>query len=328
VTSLLQGTVLGLPQKLDENHATALRSFLDQTWTTVTGKRPGELSDDLQVCKRWFDPIAQGQRLRRELADLPQIGDAGDPGPPLTFNVGSGRLLVTPEGRCALHLLERFRGSPNLMLSDTDFLPYDRLLADLYRGWSRHRIQSVVDLLRGAEKPLQIPAAGVVLALLVNRCTSEDRALIRYPSGKPRDVVDRAFFKSVQAFADVLAPKSRANRMNPQLVSGWMLYEARRRLGDAMVTVDARGGHMGRVWIRQEQIDYVVSIVARDLMRGHRSRPSSSMVAKAFDSLVAALRSELPNLAGYGAVHERPPETVALRGKLVDALVNTAPALA
>src|SRR5256885_10207583 len=50
--------------------------LLDRTWTNMTGQHPGELNADLQLCKRWFDPIAQGHRLRRELAQVPSTTDS------------------------------------------------------------------------------------------------------------------------------------------------------------------------------------------------------------------------------------------------------------
>ena len=96
-----------------------------------------------------------------------------------------------------------------------------------------------------------------------------------------------------------------------------MLYEARRRIGEELVVVDARAGGNGAVWIRPDGIDNVVDIVARDLVRGHRTRVTSGKFAEAYDALVAELRRELPTLAGFGLAHERPRETQRLRARLV-----------
>jgi hypothetical protein len=229
---------------------------------------------------------------------------------------------VTPEGRCALDLLQNLPDSPAHVISDPQLIAYDRLLAGLYRDWARHRLQSVVELLTGSTKPLQIPAAGVVIALLVNRCTTESRALTRFASGSAREVVDRAFFSPVQAFADILAPSRRRNRSNPRLVSGWMLYEARRRLGDGLVVQDARNGVDGKVWIRPAAEGNVIEIVTRDLVRGHRTRATPERFEKAYDALVAALRRELPKLAGFGLVHERPLDTQQLRERVLLSLTR------
>lgn len=316
-----RSSLLGLPPHLDEESALTLRRALTEIWTITVGAGPGELEADLDVCRRWFDPVAQGQRLRRELAQLkPSPPEVPDPGAPLTLSVGKSKRLVTPEGRCALDLLERLSSSGSITIADAQTIPYDRLLGQLYRKWSRHRLQSVVSLLSGSDKPLQIPAAGVVIALLVNRCTSEGRALTRFASGSARDVVDRAFFTPVQVFSDTLAPQRRGNRNDPRLVSGWMLYEARRRLGQDLVVIDARGGVDGKVWITPESELDVIDKVCRDLARGHRSPVSLTGVATAFDALVNELRKELPKLAAFGLVHERPHDTQRLRKRLLASL--------
>lgn len=311
-------SLLGLPPRLEGNEAERIRRALTETWTITVGAVPGDLQADLVTCRRWFDPVAQGQRLRRELSELKGLpSHLSDPGPPLTFPVSEDKRLVTPEGRCALELLEKSpRGVP-LLVTDAETLRFERILGHLYADWSRHRLKSVVRLLTGTDKPLQIPAAGVVTALLVNRCTSEDRALTRFASGEARDVIDAAFFAPVEAFADILAPSRRGNKNDPHLVSGWPLYEARRRLGDGLVVVDARGGIDGKVWIRSERETEVVDKVARDLARGHRSRVTVTLLATAFDALVQGLRQELPNLAAFGLVHERPHETALLRERLL-----------
>ncbi|HEX8303979.1 MAG TPA: hypothetical protein VF612_03805 [Jatrophihabitans sp.] len=244
-----------------------------------------------------------------------------DPGPPLTLFVSSMKRLVTPEGRCALDLLQSLpRDRTAYALVEVDFVPYERQLAAVYKDWSRHRLQSVIDLLAGTTKPLQIAAAGVVIALLVNRCTSEDRALTRFAAGTARDVVDAAFFKAVTSFATALAPARRGNPENAKLVSGWMLYEARRRLGDGLMVVDTRGGEDGKVWIEADAVDHVIEVIARDLARGHRVRVTPANFAAAFDALVDALRSELQGLASFGLGNERPLDTKRLKQRLIDSL--------
>src|SRR6266516_1249223 len=101
-------TLLGLPDYIEYDQALALISALERTWEAVVGAPPGDLDSDLTICRRWFDPVAQGQRLRRELAQLPLLPeDLADPGEPMTLTVDSRKRLVTPEGRCALSLLKQ-----------------------------------------------------------------------------------------------------------------------------------------------------------------------------------------------------------------------------
>ncbi len=318
-----ENTLFGISGYLDRSQAEALTTLLRSAWTMTMGKPPADLEDDLEESRRWFDPVAQGQRLRRDLALLPEFPEGlDDPGPPLSFSLGPRRWLVTPEGRSVLDLLEHLPKDPSgHVLGYEQLAPYERRLALLYRRWSRHRLRSVVGLLAGTTKPLQVPAAGVVIALLVNRCTSDQRALTRFSSGSVRDVVDRAFFSPVQAFADILAPSKRRGRADARLVSGWMLYEARRRLGEGLVVVDARGGKDGKVWMRPEAVAEIIDVVTRDLARGHRARATVEHFASAYDALVTELRHQLPALAGFGLVHERPPETTRLRERLLERMV-------
>lgn len=315
-----QTTLLGLNGYVDREKIDMLVASLSAIWQLSMGTSVSELECDLELCRRWFDPVAQGQRLRREVQTIPRIPEhMWDPGPPMTLNVSRARSLVTPEGRCLLDLLVHLPHDPRgQLISDAHLVPYDRLLAHLYREWARHRIHSVIDLLAGEKKPLQIPAAGVVIALLVNRSTSPDRALIRFPSGAARDVIDEAFFKAVESFAQTLAPKRRPTR-DPRLISGWMLYEARRRLSDDVLIVEgARPDTEGRIWIDEAKQDQALEVVARDLSKGHRARVTTESLAKAFDALVATFRSETARLAGFGLAHERPANTKRIRDALVE----------
>ena len=290
----------------------ALRSL----WTLTMGQPTGELVDDLQALHRWFDPVAQGNRLRRDLAALPlPSAEWTDPGPPLTCAASGRRRLVTPEGRCLLQLLDVLDQTPSLV--EGVAVPLERLLLDTYRTWNRHRLDSVVALLDGDNKPLQIPAAGVVLALLVNRCTAEDRALTRFADDPARNVIDEAFFDAVSTFATSLVPQRRGTRANATLISGWMLYEAGRRIGHGLVVVETRGGKNGAVWIEESATEHVLDVVARDLARGHRSKVTVPALGAAFDVLVDALRGRMPQLAGYHLAHERPVATAQLRQQLL-----------
>lgn len=317
---------LGFGPYISGHEAQMTRERLDTLWLQTAGRARSSLSDDIEYCRRWFDPVAQGQRLRKELAVLPEMpNDWQDPGSPWTIRVEANRYLLTPEGLCALKYLDRILpgvAEHEVMLSE--LAPYERLLNDVYRRWNRHRLNSVIELLQGTTKPLQVPAAGVILALLVNRCTNEPRALTRFANGAKREMVDRAFFSPVQAFADTISPGRRGNRSDPRLVSGWMLYEAGRRIGRGLVIEDAKQGQDGKVWIDSAAVDEVMSLVARDLQRGHRTKVTVEIFAEAFDALVAQLRNELPALAPFGLAHERPIETARLRTHMMNALSKAA----
>ena len=317
-------SLFGIPDQVTHAQVEQLIFDLSRAWETVFDQPVGELENDLVIIRRWFDPVAQGQRLRREISDLPVMPESlGDPQPPLTVGLGPGRWLVTPEGRCALDLLKQLPAERAIHhVTSTQLAPYERRLAMLYRDWCRHRLDTVVALLSGTTKPLQIPATGILIALLVNRSTTEERSLIRYTSDPERTVVDKAFFAPVQAFADILSPNRRRGTLSSQLISGWILYEVRRRIGDAMVLVETRNGQDGAVWVKAECESAVLDTVARDLSRGHRTRVTVELFGSAFNNLVTELRHESKSLAGFGLAHERPRNTVRLREELTERIVQ------
>jgi hypothetical protein len=322
VSSNVPNSLLGLPVHMDRSEAGLLLLRLEVIWQTSFGVALGDLDDDLRACKRWFDPVAQGQRLRRELSELPELpDDLIDPGDPLTFRVADRKLLVTPEGRCVADILQRaMSNNINPLIIESQADKYYRKLASLYREWGLHRLRTVVDLLAGETKPLQIAAAGVVIALLVNRNTSEDRAIVRFASGRERDLIDQAFFAPVDAFAKILAPQRSQRRSDPKLISGWMLYEARRRLDGCVVLFETKGRANGKVWIREDDEEEVIKVVTRDLARGHRMRVTPERFGEAYEALVVSLRRSLPRLAAYELVHERPKNTDRLRLRMMDSL--------
>ena len=315
-------TLLGISGSITAEKVDQQIQDLSKAWEVVFKKPVSNLDDDLNATRRWFDPVARGQRLRREIAKLdPMPNGLAGLKPPLTVQVEEGKLLVTPEGRCVLDLLQGLpRGRTVHNVTQAEITPYERRLAKLYQSWSRHRLNSVVSLLEGTYRPIQIPAAGIVVALLVNRSTSPDRALIRFTSDPERGVVDKAFFAPIQKFSDILWPERRKSEISAHLITGWMVYEVRRRIGSAVVINDEREGKNGSLWIDSEYESSVIEVVARDLVRGHRVRVDKDRFLQAFDGLVAELRRESKALAGFGLSHERPRNTTRLRNLFADRL--------
>ena len=315
-------TLLGISDSITAEEVDQQIQDLSKAWQLVFKKPVGNLEEDLEATRCWFDPVARGQRLRREIAKLDPMPD----GPanlksPLTVRVEQGKFLVTPEGRCVLDLLQGLPKDQAVHnVTQEQIVPYERRLAKLYQSWSRHRLNSVVSLLEGTYRPIQIPAAGIVVALLVNRSTSPDRALIRFTSGPERGVVDRAFFAPIQEFSDILWPERRKSEISAHLISGWMVYEVRRRVGSAVVLNDEGDGQNGSLWIESAQESSVIEFLARDLVRGHRVRVDKDRFLRAFDGLVAELRRESKALAGFGLSHERPRNTARLRNLFADRL--------
>jgi hypothetical protein len=326
--------VIGIEAPLSRRQAEALRQDLLTLWQGLFGAL-GSLPEDLQTTRRWFDPVAQGDRLRRAIAELdPDPPFQGPVDSPLVVAVDENRTLITPEGRCAIDLLQRslalsaeLEADETLPLVETHDI--ERLLLRTYREWGRHRLDGVVRLLNGQDKPLQVPAAGLVLALLVNRSTAPTRAMVRYRTGVRRQQVDDAFFGPVAAFSRCLAPKTRADPAKWRLISGWHSGEARRRLGQAFVLEREQTERDGKIYILESHQHEVLDLLVRDLRRGHRAPVTLQMMEQAWTELVAAFRESVPALAGYGLVHERPLDTARLgqelwqRFELLDASEST-----
>ena len=314
--------LMGVSGLLAQPRVEQLVEALTAAWHVSMERSLSDLDEDLAALKRWYDPVAQGQRLRRDIASLELFpADLDDPRPPFTVSVAPGRVLITPEGRCSIDLLKKLPADrAEHLITDELVQPYERRLAHLYQNWSRHRLNSVVQLLAGTDKPLQISAAGVIVALLVNRSTSQERALVRFRAEPRRTIVDQAFFAPILAFANVLAPSDRRTTLSSQLISGWILYEVRRRVGDSIELMEARSGSDGAVWIMAHRVEEVIDIVARDLIRGHRAHPTLEEFAMAFDALVQEMRNQSSVLAGFGLAYERPTETQRLRGQFENRL--------
>ncbi|WP_433724624.1 hypothetical protein ACQP2Y_03785 [Actinoplanes sp. CA-051413] len=239
----------------------------------------------------------------------------------MTLEVTGETSLITPEGRCAITLLEGVGGQSELaesfQIDPVRAAQIQGQLLQLYRSWSRHRIESVLRLLQGVDKPLQIPAAGLILALLINRSTSSERATIRFRAGFKRQEVDNAFFEPVSAFVQILSPSTRADSRKWRLISGWVAGEARRRVGSAFVIERETSERDGRIYIREDRRGEVLDVVARDLKRTQEGQIDSRLLSDAWDGLVKAFRQSLPALAGYGLAHERTSETARLKQDLL-----------
>jgi hypothetical protein len=228
--------------------------------------------------------------------------------------VDAQRLLITPEGRVALELLERaIEGSGVDVTIDIHLAAVrERDLLALYRDWGRHRLRSVIDLLGGGEKPLQIPAIGAVLTLLVNRSDSPERAITRFPPGTAQDVIDDVFRSCANAFSEQLAPSTRRATNKERLISGWTLGEIARRMPDALQSSDAHG-----VYVAGERRAELTGLIVSELAR--REGVDKRRLEEAFDALVGEFARRSQALAGYQLLFSRPVETERLRASLLDA---------
>lgn len=303
---------LGLEAAQPRTEAEALASALEALWSATIGPLR-DLDGDLATLKHYFDPVATGARLRRDLARLaPAPPSALALGAPHVLTVDEHRRLISPEGRVALAVLRDalLRDSDPVLVADVDVREAERRLLDLYRAWSRHRIDQVLALQSGSDKPLQMPAVGLLLALLVNRADDPARAVWLPADAAELRRIDRAFIEPADRFAKTLMPSLKHNAAKESLRQGWWLGEITRRIPAALVAQDDRlyvvpGGH-----------EQALELAARELS----GRPvDAAAVAEAFDVLVDTFRARVASLAAFDLAFERPNDTARLRGELIDA---------
>jgi hypothetical protein len=300
----------GLPDALRTSQADCLAGDLEAAWCATYGAL-ATLQKDLQRTRRYFDPVASGNRLRGALAALPATEFSVAVPTELAIPVAGERLLITPEGRCAIDLLRR----DARVSGEAVFLPaaavhgYEALLLRLYRDWDRHRLRQVVALLGGDDKPLQLPAAGVVLALLVNRSNSPEQAIRKRADRSTRQLVEEAFFAAVYRFADAFGASGRRDPRKQDLFKGWAVGEVRRRLDRVLVS------DSDMLYLPEDRRADAVSRLANELAR--RRDADEDKIAAGFDGLVAALREHVAAFASYGMAHERPRDTARLREELL-----------
>jgi hypothetical protein len=304
---------------MSRSAALQLHGVLLRLWEACHHRRPASVRHDLDLHRRFFDPVATGKRLRETLPKVDAVVTAEALSPAQAIAIGSGRQLITPEGRVALELLERALGSTDELEVKIDLrlaARWERELLDLYRDWGRHRLRSVVELLGGGDKPLQIPAIGATLTLLVNRADDPERAIKRFAPGTSQDVIDEAFRSCAQAFAQQLAPSERRSRTKERLISGWTLHEVTRRMPDALCISDEHG-----VFVVPGRRRDVIGLLVAELKR--RRGTDEQLLLDAFDALVREFSRRAQALAGYGLLFERPVETARLRQTLLDTWVSS-----
>ena len=314
---------LGLPPVTTRRSANQAVRAAKQLFEHLYGPSEG-IEEDLDRCSVYFDPVAQGQRLRRELTSLEriEINASAVPGRWL-LRLPDEKLLLTPEGVAGMHALQYSlaRSAGDAVLLEESVLESTAALLDRYVSWSRHRVNGVVRLLEGVDKPLQVQAAGALIALLINNNVGRTNAISRQDSRDlaRRDAVDQAFFKPVAAFTRAIAPNSKIKSGGAKLISGWPMGEIARRFGSGFVANSPKDSGPGLIYIEPEGVERAIELIAKDLARGHRRRPTVNELAIAIDELVDVFRQNRSVLAGYGELHENSTNTAAIRGRILAA---------
>lgn len=317
--SELASTLFGMPLVLGAEDARRVTRAAEEAWELQTGRPPGEFEKDLEALAAWFHPRLRGVTLRTRLGELEPLRVAVSGIPALVLlPCGEGRWLLTPEGRAWLALSgePRSRSRGQLVFAAEQGRPLEARLLELYRGWSRHRIEDVLEKRSGAGSPLLPTAVALVLLLLVNGSLEEARAIRRVRAPEAQARIDDVVADAIGAFADSLAGPGSRQRSPEQfsLWSGYPLTEARRRLADLLV-VDPE---VGAIYLAPGSEERVIDFLSRDLARRRGLGPEQ--LGGAFDALVETYRRRLPDLSALGSGFERIGRTEALRERLTGAV--------
>lgn len=307
---------LGLDRVLEAEAAERLVAEITRLWIVQTGRSPGSLRDDLELLKRWFDPVASGERLRREVGRAPRR-EIAQIQPPLIYPINDEAVLVTPEGRVALDLLEAAianpLGSTRRLLIDPELAA--RLMGELlvlYTGWCRQRLDGVVGLLTEETATLRPGAAGLLIVLLINRNTSAERAVPRPRNDTARRAIEYAIGTPAMAWTQEFTGRAPSGAA-VDLYRGWAIGELARRLGPALhLGFDGPG-----IFIDESAVETAVGRLVADLER----RPSNvrERVPASWAALLESYRQQRPVLASLGVAFELPSVTRALGDRLLAA---------
>lgn len=313
--------VLGLPKQIKRPDAERLLGDLTVLWQMASGHAVGGWLADLDDLRELFDPVATGRRLRARLVGLPGASGLGPIDERHALVVPPDGLLITPEGRAAIEMLRRGLAAADIACVTLDETLAIRLTGDLldaYRLWGRHRLTSTIKLMDGGAAPLQLPAIGTVVTLLINRCDAQTRALPRFDKqDNPRgqDDIDSVVFSCSEAFGSTIKASPRRKPGKERLISGWYLGEINRRLPGALQMSE-------RLYVEPEKRGELVAFLGRELSRRN---VDERRCQDAFDEAVQELRRRAPTLALYDVLYERPRDTERLGASLLAALRQAQP---
>lgn len=313
--SVLRSDIFGMPLAIRQADALRAKNVIEDVWGKQFGTGPGPFDEDLDLLADWFHPKLRGQTLRDALDGLKETSSSSGIPDQIILPCGGGTHLVTPEGRTWLECLSDAKTSSGgiYVFRSDEIEPRERALLDLYRRWSRHRIEDVIQKRTGRAAPLLPPAVGIILLLLVNRSLSPDTAIRRVRDPHRQERIDEVVADVLEAFSDQLKTTKRGrNRKHFSLWSGYPLTEARRRLGNQLVL----DRDEGLVFIDRDSEMAVTDFVADDLAR--RRDVDRDDIERAFDALVASYRSRLDDLSALGSGFERIGSTAALKSRLSD----------
>jgi hypothetical protein len=245
------------------NKEDKLRAALEQAWLNAAGRKTGSYQDDLEALGAYFNPAITRADLLKKLARLKPISFQFPPDePPLVMETRWGP-LITPEGRLALGVMSGERESTQ-----------ETALLEIYRDWSRGRIEAIVFDEVGKLLPL---AVGMML-LLVASCARDMETAIVVPSAPEIEQLRTAFVPPLQYLDGAIRETGKTGEIE---FDGWPISHVRTSLKPDVQRVPAKG-HPFRVWLEPEGAPRAVELIARQLLdeRGMTAEDAIATVDK------------------------------------------------
>jgi hypothetical protein len=312
----MQKSFFGIPTVLTLDEMSNLIDDLENLWGLTYSAPADDLEIDLQKCKRFFDPLARGFSLRERLSELPQTPQGlfmrlAKLGSPLVLEIGDRHLIVGAEARLLLSILRaKACGDDHIVLTSDDIMQAQERALDLYRELSSERLNQVIKLRRGEGKEvMQAPSVGLVVALLVNRSTARERAIVDQRDTPEGELTNTAIHSGAIRFAEAITPGRRKSAGEQRLRGGYIISEARRRLAHRLIVEDM-GPSGSLIYVPEKFRAEVIGFIARDLAR--RPALTEDKLRSALNALVVAHRSVASDLANQALSHERPADTSEL----------------
>ncbi len=309
--------IFGVPAVLAASECTALIRDLTQLWYLTYNQELSDIDGDIELCRRFFDPLARGHSLRERLSQLPATPVEllrSKRGEPLVVNTGENTLIVGVEARILISLLDDLDLEDNyVVLPPRDVAIAEGRALAVYQKWSRARLNQVIALRSGqGREVMQAISVGLVIALLINRSDVPERAVVRWSSGSVEGQrVDTAIHAGAERFAGAIS-KSRSNRSmgEQRLKGGYALSEARRRLAHRVVVIPNHSDDGELLYIPAKYKEEVISFLGKDLAR--RPGLTESLLSTGLDQLVEEFRAVAGRLAHESMVFERSADTRAV----------------
>ncbi|MGP3962724.1 hypothetical protein ACTWPT_42700 [Nonomuraea sp. 3N208] len=320
-------TLFGLPTVLADLEAALLIEDLTHLWQLTYSELPGDLEADLSKCRKFFDPSLRGFTLRQRLSDIETTPASvyqrmHKKGVSLVVDVGENRLIVGVEARLALGILRsKNPNEDHVVIAMQEVMEAEGRALQLYRTWCMGKLIQTVDLSAGTGKEvLQAPSVGLVIALLINRSTTPETAIIDYGESSEGALIDQAIHHAAIRFAETIASGRKKSSSEHKLTGGYILSEARRRLAHRLVTVPQQEGSGRLLYVPAQYQDEVIRFIGKDLAR--RPQLTEAKLRAGIAELVRSFRAIAEELAYQSMVHERPADTIKVTDRIVSAYAD------